>query len=173
MACTSSFISWKLSLQSWPIDIFNEILIVLPGNTILAWFPSLDDVEDAVRLTRSRMEAPECSFHELLVSLLVNLELFAVELPSSSRVFGSLPSGSRGASEPLFVGLILCTIEFLTVLFKGSFLLRGGAGLPDCVTLDTELLCTPHIVCLRRSLVEGHRRRNVGDRRIAGGSRGS
>ena len=136
----------------WPIDFISEILIVLPGNTILAWFPSLDDVEDAVRLTRDRLEAPECFFLVMLVSLLENLELLAVELPSSSHVFGSLPSGFHFAIVPHIV--VPIRSEFESVRTSGGFLPRLGAGLPDCGTLDSELLCTPHKVCLRRGRVD-------------------
>ena len=155
----------------WPIDFISEIHIVLPGNTILAWFPSLDDVEDSVRKTRQRVVQPDRFFIDFLASLSESLEMFAVELPSSSMVFSICPPCIYGVIVPLLVWFIPLDSTFVLVSF--SSLLRGVVGHPIRVTLDSELLCIPLKVCLRRSRVEGHRRGNGGGRRLAGGSRGS
>ena len=161
--------SFKASHESWPIDPISERLPVFPGNTVLAWVPSLNDIKDSVRETMNRIVASDCHFIDVLVSQSPEVELFAVELLDSSHVFSSHPTGNEGVMVPLTVCSIM--VEFMHVLASYSSLLRGVVGHPIRVTLDSELLCIPLKVCLRRSRVEGHRRGN--GRRLAGGSRGS
>ena len=131
----------------WPIDFISEILIVLPGNTILVWFPFLEDVEGSIHLMRERIVMSAFSFIHLLHSLLLNLELFAIELPSVSDVLSSHPSDTILVEEPLTVFGIIA--HFLAVLAYGSHLLRGVVGHKECVTLDSELLCLALKDCLR------------------------
>ena len=131
----------------WPIDLICEISIVLPGNTILVWFPFLEDVEDSIRLMRDRIVISDFVFIDLLESLHPNLELFAIELPSVSDVLSSHPSDTILVEELLTVFGIIA--HFLAVLAYGSHLLRGVVGHKECVTLDTELLCLALKDCLR------------------------
>ena len=131
----------------WPIDRICEFPIVLPGNTILVWFPFLEDVEGSIHLMRERIVMSAFSFIHLLHSLLLNLELFAIELPSVSDVLSSHPSVMTSVEELLTVFGIIA--HFPAVLACETHLLRGVVGHPECVTLDTELLCLALKDCLR------------------------